>query len=798
MANTKIRQLKIKGTTYDIALPNNQLDDLVVLGNVTRSNDTSVNYGIDSTILSSGDVELDGSITKSIAGIMGYHWLSGTSEGNNIYFFDLGEEVDGSVISDKPLYEVGDILSFTGYNSSGSEQVFDNYATVTQVNNGGIYVQISNSTMSLSYLYDSEGNHKYPVRCSSYAVWCTAKPGNGIVPISDAVFVTGKSNKAFGNTSFTTGSHNTSSAQLAFTEGYGNINSGVGGHAEGGENILAAKYGHVEGYTNQVYGANAHAQGRGNKVYSQNGHVGGYTNTISTNGTNSSIVAGRSNTIETQNSAVLTGYNNKILGSAHYNSILSGQNNIIEASAKNSTVLAGSLNKIQGSSEDSAVIGSENILNTTVKQSLVVGLKNNTVGTSTACLVVGKGHTLGNTSGYALCVGNTNNVLNKFSCAALGDNLIVGRNMQTVLGSYNVTNSEASLIIGNGYKDTSTNVVYRSNLLTVSDKLLSYAGENVSFNALAATDITANGFYSTDVTINGDGINIYGGDTILNSGIKTNSIEATTIKADTLITSGENITINSNIKTNHIETTTIDVDNLTASVGLGVNQGNGTPLSISERTMHADNPSGFSISSAGPLGLKDMKISNTEIYFGDDASNEVRIFLNGEGQEYFDDSGILATGGIVFTGCGAADGVNIGADDCNVRINNVVPGPRLYKHDIYIKYYMDNSGSLYDQWDAYLSVMSQYPNGIITSGTGSSEYRNIAVLDTLVGNLNAGHIFLATGFEYTSNEIQTSRHVVRFVVDGGYGVQFSDGYISRINTNVEYFLHIEDRVYPDN
>lgn len=138
--------------------------------------------------------------------------------------------------------------------------------------------------------------------------------------------VFGMKNTASGQLSFVSGFNNTVSSNDCFISGQGNKVSGFAGFATGSNNILTGFGSAVFGSENEVHGTNGCvAFGLSNTIYGSRNMATGYDNTIEENNSNI-LTAGLQNQIKEGNrSTIVIGYNNKVTGT--YESAIFGYSN---------------------------------------------------------------------------------------------------------------------------------------------------------------------------------------------------------------------------------------------------------------------------------------------------------------------------------------------------------------------------------------------------------------------------------------------------------------------------------------
>lgn len=253
--------------------------------------------------------------------------------------------------------------------------------------------------------------------------------GTGCEASGDYSTALGTSAKAKGTNAVVFGNGCEATGFNALVAGLTNKVYGHHGFAVGRENnvLSGANYSAVFGYNNDVGGVAAVAFGQGNTSSAENSATFGVNNTVT--GINS-FAAGNGNIINAINSFAI-GLNNKILaatsnGKKYGTCFVSGTGN---------TADGGYNTTLGGSCENYGLY------------SITNGLKNKNYDSHS--IVSGRLCTINAGGAYSFNAGFAN-VVNNQSTIIGGRGLITGRNNQAVFGEFNVTSSNALLVIGNG------------------------------------------------------------------------------------------------------------------------------------------------------------------------------------------------------------------------------------------------------------------------------------------------------------------------------------------------------------
>lgn len=258
------------------------------------------------------------------------------------------------------------------------------------------------------------------------------------------------------------GNHNTVLGQNGFAVGATNYIDSDGSNSitAGSENASLANCGIAMGRRNTVYSIYGAGIGYGNKIKGKSSSALGYTNSLNDD---SEFAAGTGNTLSGEN-AVAIGRANQSYGKSNtcigYGNIV---NNCVCGTAignvnhvyANYAFAAGNNNTVNA--DASGVIG----LNLNVKVSSESGIYDN-VGH----LLVGSNNTIN--GGRNLIMGGQSNI------ALLHDSIVIGNNLKetskgfgkAIFGNYNIE-SDASIVLGAGYTDSSTGNIIRRNAFEV-------------------------------------------------------------------------------------------------------------------------------------------------------------------------------------------------------------------------------------------------------------------------------------------------------------------------------------------
>lgn len=397
--------------------------------------------------------------TNIVAGLKGYYWSSINILTKTITLATTHS--GGSSVTCE--YGIGDVISIV------NDAKYDKCSKITAV---------SGSTITVDSLpFTSVVNVTNP-NFDDYSVYCPAKPTIGLASFGKAAFAIGDGCIAGNYATFTAGRDNDAYGQYSAAVGRQN-EVGYGGFSYGRKNTNDGLYNIVGGVSNKTSNTNSVAVFGGTNTLrnSDASLVGGSAHSVDSSF--NSIVGGYHNGAYYAQRATITGENNYVTNSS-YGMVIGNQNNAINGGAEDSIVGAKS-SHITNSNNSLIVGGYENTVDGTTSGSesaIISSRKSKITNSWNSTIIGGEKNKINGGSGNHISGGSNNtidgnayssNIIgNKNFCSAVASVLIgeglknTNTNGQIALGKYNAQTS-ALFVIGNGISDTS-----RKNIITIS------------------------------------------------------------------------------------------------------------------------------------------------------------------------------------------------------------------------------------------------------------------------------------------------------------------------------------------
>jgi hypothetical protein len=372
-------------------------------------------------------------LTSSTSGLTqqtGAIWTANTTtviDGNTVALTYSGVNFDISVVTIAQLTP-------TTYSGTITTNTFETYsATSLDYTGRTIWVDVSGITRTekliisdnpqVGYVWtclDSEGMGGWVFNSSATTatIWTAGTGANSAV-------LGGSGGIASGITSVSEGTNTIAGGDYSHAEGNSTIASGNTSHAEGRQTIAGGQYSHAGGFMSSAYSTNGFVHSNFssiNQTSDDSAILGGSGNEIIGSSINSGIFAGTGNTIEnsSKNAAIIAGINNTISG--HSNSVIvGGAHNFIDfclnnyGGSLNEAILGGGYNKIYVA-DNSVVLGG--VYNT-------IDGRHGGIGSS-GSFVIGSVGSSAYTSNYSGIIGGSNNVIYESDCSYTMNSLIIG------------------------------------------------------------------------------------------------------------------------------------------------------------------------------------------------------------------------------------------------------------------------------------------------------------------------------------------------------------------------------------
>lgn len=425
-------------------------------------NDIETNTAISDNVASFG--------TGNIGGLKGYYWSAIDFTTKTITVSE--SHAGGASVNCE--YSVDDKISIV----NGSK--YDECSTITAINNNLVTVD----KLPFSGVSTVEWGGYF-----EFVIYCSAKPEIGVVDLGKNAFATGENNAAvnrsafaagYGNkvigqygvavgknnkaayACFVSGRNNSALWEYGNVEGFSNVANSMITHIEGRDNETLGGEGlHVEGQNNTASGQYNHTEGQGNATSGTNAHTQGSGNT---NKGNQSFVGGSNNQLNSGGYSFVHGTDNVVTGARQF---VFGKGNKVSNDASNGDCIVGGWSNDVNGGVLQTVIGNGNTVSSGNIQ-CVFG-KNIKVTSGYVNSAFGLNHTI--TGFYSHTTGKNNtNTHEASSVHGIGNKS--GRTAQTVVGQYNVQDSNMMFVVGGGDSDSS-----RKNLFAVSkDGLITSEG----------------------------------------------------------------------------------------------------------------------------------------------------------------------------------------------------------------------------------------------------------------------------------------------------------------------------------